>query len=97
MGTSLVPSHSTSAGQFPLVCLIKVERLHRRPNSTSLQSRLNIILAKMKNSLIVAAIALLGSSSAAIHKAKLQKIPLAEQLVSISFLGPSSPPSTIKT
>lgn len=51
----------------------------------------------MKHSFIVAATALLGSSSAAIHKAKLQKIPLAEQLVSLALLGPLSPLSVTNT
>lgn len=36
----------------------------------------------MKGS-IVAATALLGSASAAVHTMKLQKVPLSEQLVSI--------------
>lgn len=34
----------------------------------------------MKNSLIVAATAMLGSASAGVHQMKLQKIPIAEQL-----------------
>lgn len=38
----------------------------------------------MKNATLIAAGALLGSASAGIHKAKLHKVPLAEQLVSQS-------------
>jgi saccharopepsin len=36
----------------------------------------------MKNGLIVAASALLGTASAGIHRMKLEKIPLEQQLVS---------------
>jgi len=36
----------------------------------------------MKNSVLLAAGALLGSATAGVHKAKLQKVPLHEQLVS---------------
>jgi saccharopepsin len=36
----------------------------------------------MKNAAILAASALLGSASAGVHKVKLQKVPLSEQLVS---------------
>lgn len=36
----------------------------------------------MKHSVLLAASSLLGSASAAVHTAKLQKVPLGEQLVS---------------
>lgn len=36
----------------------------------------------MKSNLIVAATALLGSASAGVHRMKLEKIPLEQQLVS---------------
>ena len=36
----------------------------------------------MKNAILLAAGALLGSASAGVHKMKLQKVPLSEQLVS---------------
>lgn len=39
-------------------------------------------IAIMKNSLLVAATALLGSASAEVHTMKLKKVPLSEQLVS---------------
>jgi hypothetical protein len=35
----------------------------------------------MKNSLVIAAAALLGASDAAMHRMKLQKVPLEDQLV----------------
>lgn len=38
----------------------------------------------MKNSVLLAAGALLGSASAGVHKTKLQKVPLSVQLVSTS-------------
>ena len=41
-----------------------------------------VIKIIMKNSVILAAGALLGSATAGVHKAKLQKIPLSQQLVS---------------
>lgn len=37
----------------------------------------------MKNAVVLAAAALLGCTSAKVHKLKLQKVPLTEQLVSI--------------
>lgn len=40
----------------------------------------------MKYSLAFAAAALLGSASAGVHKMKLQKIPLSEQLVRLAYL-----------
>jgi saccharopepsin len=46
--------------------------------------RLPIIIIIMKTATVMAAAALLGSASAAIHKMKLQKIPLEEQLVSLT-------------
>lgn len=39
-------------------------------------------VAIMKNSLIIAAAALLGSAAADVHRMKLQKVPLSQQLVS---------------
>lgn len=51
---------------------------------------------KMKNSLLIAATALLGTSSAAVHKAKLQKVPLSEQLVSYSRFRRSAATSFCK-
>lgn len=42
--------------------------------------RINHISVNMKSSLLAGA-ALLGTASAGVHKAKLQKVPLAEQLV----------------
>jgi saccharopepsin len=36
----------------------------------------------MKNSLVIAAAALLGAADAGMHRMKLQKVPLHEQLVS---------------
>ena len=36
----------------------------------------------MKNSLVIAAAALLGATDAAMHRMQLQKVPLTEQLVS---------------
>ena len=36
----------------------------------------------MRNSLLLAAGALVGSTAADVHRAKLQKVPLADQLVS---------------
>lgn len=38
----------------------------------------------MKNAALVAASAMLGTAVAGVHKMKLQKIPLAEQLVSFT-------------
>ena len=38
----------------------------------------------MKSNLMVAATALLGTASAGIHRMKLQKIPLEQQLVGVS-------------
>lgn len=38
----------------------------------------------MKNATLIAASALLGSASAGIHRAKLQKVPLADQLVCLA-------------
>jgi len=40
----------------------------------------------MKSSLIIAAAALLGSASAAVHRLKLEKVPLSKQLVSSGVL-----------
>ena len=40
----------------------------------------------MKNAVLLAAGAMLGSASAGIHRMKLQKVPLSEQLVSLSAI-----------
>lgn len=40
----------------------------------------------MKGALLTAAVLLGGSAQAGVHKMKLKKIPLAEQLVSIGLL-----------
>lgn len=39
----------------------------------------------MKNSLVIAAAALLGAADAGIHRMKLQKVPLEEQLVRLDM------------
>jgi hypothetical protein len=41
----------------------------------------------MKNSLLLAATAALAPATAEVHRMKLQKVPLSEQLVSIKKLG----------
>lgn len=47
----------------------------------------------MKSAMLLAAGAMLGSAQAGVHKMKLKKVPLAEQLVRHPSPTPSLPPS----
>jgi hypothetical protein len=50
--------------------------------STFIVRASQVAIVTMKNTLVIAAAALLGAADAGMHRMKLQKVPLSEQLVS---------------